>query len=548
MEKISIWTKSNQAWAIPHAEVLSKDTHFRTLTGCLLRMCSPGSLAARHTLRIYQKIHEMGGGEDFAAHVRLNAAYQEHTQVEAMSRATYEVAQWKAFLYELRGTLPASPESDVDRLRNITRLSGESFLSFLDRFAAEARDCDEAPDHECVRILLSKLPASAMTCISTLAPDCSFEKLRSTLGTWEYWRMLTSGEKPSRLDRGSRKDDVMELDMMARDAGAGTGTSPWTEDEGCAGVRETLLAGNQIRYEHIKNPNSLMVALKFLVKQRQNFRMESVKYLRSIKEGGVPQQRGAAQESRDMEDVPYFEEDGLPGFSNLSLGNLHAKDNQGLGIMMPEDEEDEGCRQLQLRESAVTVPEAKEQEDLEYCGQGAVDNKPSIHIPLIIGKVKVQALIDTGATSNFIQSSFLESQGLEDQIQSVDKFVILGDGSRSPLVGQIFLDLVVDQSAQKTHFYVMHSKGPAVIIGFPWMDCNRVLIDCHSKTLLVRKQGNKLVQCRLIKHPSTQSSPTPVPPLAEPSTVQDQLLKLQTVVAQLQSTLAELQTPRQKNL
>lgn len=63
------------------------------------------------------------------------------------------------------------------------------------------------------------------------------------------------------------------------------------------------------------------------------------------------------------------------------------------------------------------------------------EGKPSLHSPITVAGSPVSALVDTGATSNFIQGDFQSALRKEKLMQGVKRWFTLGNGSTSPLKG-----------------------------------------------------------------------------------------------------------------
>lgn len=64
--------------------------------------------------------------------------------------------------------------------------------------------------------------------------------------------------------------------------------------EGCAGVRDTLLANGQLHFDQVTGPNTLMIAWKFLVYQSPNLRNESARFQNNHKIWSPPPYRSPA--------------------------------------------------------------------------------------------------------------------------------------------------------------------------------------------------------------------------------------------------------------
>lgn len=79
------------------------------------------------------------------------------------------------------------------------------------------------------------------------------------------------------LDRLSALGNVCERPREGRE------DDGWREGvESFAGVRDQILVGGELHYDQIMSANGLMVAWKFLVKKRLNFRQKSLRFLKGL--------------------------------------------------------------------------------------------------------------------------------------------------------------------------------------------------------------------------------------------------------------------------
>ena len=135
--------------------------------------------------------------------------------------------------------------------------------------------------------------------------------------------------------------------------------------------------------------------------------------------------------------------------------------------------------------------------------------KKSLHVKVAVESVEVHALVDTGATSSFIQQALVRRLGLEESVRPCAQEVRYGNGDTEPMVGEMTLPIKVQGVAMPMQAYVLRSKGPSLIMGFSFLEANGLLVDCTSRTLITKDSG-KQVKCLPVQTPP----PGPDAPLA----------------------------------
>lgn len=141
-------------------------------------------------------------------------------------------------------------------------------------------------------------------------------------------------------------------------------------------------------------------------------------------------------------------------------------------------------------------PGAEESNTIDECNQDVVEeiscNKikskdNAMRVEVSVGKKKINALIDTGATSSFIQEPLIREMGLNTQIKKTGKKVKLADGNIQPLTGIIDVDIGIKtkqgDNKYQTELIILQGKGPPLILGFPFFKKNGWILDCQNKEI-----------------------------------------------------------------
>ena len=103
-----------------------------------------------------------------------------------------------------------------------------------------------------------------------------------------------------------------------------------------------------------------------------------------------------------------------------------------------------------------------------------------------------------------------------------------GNGDTEPMIGVITLPVRVHGADMPMRAYVLHSKGPALIMGFTFLEDNKLLVDCASKTLTM-KDGGGQVKCLPVQADSSGSIFQPMDglPSCQPTRIQSDVLMVQ---------------------
>ena len=120
--------------------------------------------------------------------------------------------------------------------------------------------------------------------------------------------------------------------------------------------------------------------------------------------------------------------------------------------------------------------------------------KKSLHVKVHIEGTDILALVDTGATSSFVQAVVVKRLGLWDSVQSCNQDVHYGNGEVEPMVGIVTLPVKVQDTDMPMRAFVHKSKGPPLIMGFPFLEDNQLIVDCIARRL-TRKDGTGHVRC-----------------------------------------------------
>ena len=227
-----------------------------------------------------------------------------------------------------------------------------------------------------------------------------------------------------------------------------------TDDEHCHAVRDVIVKDGRLQFPlNIRTKNQVMIAFEELLKEDRYFEESQ----RAVK---AETERRRAQSSKNK---------------NSYAANLG------------EDENDE-LECTKLSEGGNTF----EDDSLLVC-RGMQPKKSAMHVKVELGGKSVCALIDTGATDNFLQEDTAKALGLDRKMQPSDRHVILANGEREKIVG--YLDVPAKLDGRDVNFtaYCFKGKGQPAIIGFKFLEENEYLVDCGLKRLI--RAGQPDVEC-----------------------------------------------------
>ncbi|GBG70704.1 hypothetical protein CBR_g8003 [Chara braunii] len=140
----------------------------------------------------------------------------------------------------------------------------------------------------------------------------------------------------------------------------------------------------------------------------------------------------------------------------------------------------------------------------EYATQQYVDIDAPLYIRIQIGKATCSALIDCGATRNYINQDFMARAGLGPR-KSQPTHVTLADGHTQKLVDQCVDSVPVyfaPLACKAVSFNILDTKFN-VILGMSWLQSVDHPVNFYRRTIHVRDRRGELVSCTVpLPHPS----------------------------------------------
>ena len=101
---------------------------------------------------------------------------------------------------------------------------------------------------------------------------------------------------------------------------------------------------------------------------------------------------------------------------------------------------------------------------------GEKSNKKSLRIPIHVCGWCIFALVATDATSCFIQFSLAKKLGIWDKNIKSTHQIRYANGVVEPVLGIIPLEITLQVHYTTVPAYVLHGKGPALILGFTFLE------------------------------------------------------------------------------
>lgn len=454
--------------------------------------------------------------------------------------------RWECVKKNLDALLPGASALDAEaELKTMSKDSKESLLQFICRFQATIHwySADQLNSRRAAHILLRKLPQALQRRLASESFDSlSVEFIYQKAQDYMNWLSVSPTGWKDTLG------DFMDLDSCAVH-----GVSPSGDPEPPAAHAmdqarhpRPVLDRDLIRWQNIDGPRSLMVAWKKLISTSSRFQQESREFLQRRPGYSHQRHRGAILESLDQAmdgpqaDDDFGDDDDPIDTHDISFAEwedveadpsqLHAVDIHPTTYSPCEADDFLDC----LPETFFTPPSTSTpahcttiedlhstqlsslaQTDLnistapvvpETCRAVTKPEKKSLHVPIEVCGKRIMALVDTGATSCFVQLALAKKLGVWDRHTTSTQRVRYANGVVEPVLGTVPLDFTLQHRSISVPAYVLQGKGPALILGFTFLEQQGLLVDCAGRQLLAKASAPP-VPC----FPSTLvSSPPPV--------------------------------------
>lgn len=421
-----------------------------------------------------------------------------------------EAHRWSCLRARLTELLPPPAALDVEKqMAAMKKDKSESLRQFVSRYVmtASSYPTTELDPQRAAHILYRKLPHEMQKALAvTKFQNCSLQHLEARVSTYMNWTSVSPAPWKSHLE------DYMDIDgirMSMMDTVEGMGEISEVEATSCnkmGSFRRNVLQGDKILFKNIDGPRSLMTAWKKLITTSSQYRDESRQFLQrqqqnwfsasdsKIQSADNEEGQDEGEEFLDAVDVLHDEVDILQSTDphsavvateNAHTDIVHEPEELFISPAQPRLDNGQDCTFLSIH--AMDSPMPSHGEDSPVQCLKVNQQKNSLHVPIWIGDRKLSALVDTGATHCFVQKTLLQELNLLDQMVSCNKKVIFGNGTVDALLGQITLSCAVglSSSAQLSiTFYVLHGKGPSIIMGFPFLRDHGFRVDCENRCLV----------------------------------------------------------------
>lgn len=259
-------------------------------------------------------------------------------------------------------------------------------------------------------------------------------------------------------------------------------------------MRRPVLQQDKIVWQNIDGPRSLMTAWKKLISTSVVFRQESQQYLR----GRSGQRRSTFQQldaspNDFSEDIYAQETEDEECFSDLEAIDDYVKEDAFASTEMQEEmcathQECfyDCCESFEQIEEPADVSECVSMQEpkmdmsreeifqvnasLVECRAIRRPCKNSLHVQVHISGCQLMALVDTGATSCFIQGPLVKRLGLWKDVLPSMQEVRYGNDIVEGVIGEIDLPVVVGGYPMNISAYVLNGKVPPLIMGFTFLE------------------------------------------------------------------------------
>ena len=216
-------------------------------------------------------------------------------------------------------------------------------------------------------------------------------------------------------------------------------------------------------------------------------------------EGGKPRGRKPFQKPdriRDRDAGPSNEVMVAPGGPNLGpkcfkckefghIGHDCPNKRQKVGNAKPIGSNGKTNFKLKVRHVREHVPtdasDTDNHDGASACKEGEEDAGLDVLFPARVAGLGVTALLDSGATGNFVDASFAEGHKL--RVTPCEVPIELADGRSLPASGEVLLQLRIGKVCEKTRLVVMDlAEGFDVILGSPWLRAHGAVLDIQQGT------------------------------------------------------------------
>ena len=161
----------------------------------------------------------------------------------------------------------ATPQTELDRLRALHKGAKESWVNFLMRYEQMAPHLAPNYSGEHTRVLMEKLPDHIRRTVLSMDPGTSLSTLCAALKNVVYWETATTAHRKG----------LEPMDFGVREGAE--------EEEYWRSEYKPIVREGKILYENISGPKTLMIAWKALIRDRKEYRAESLRHLQKP-EGG----------------------------------------------------------------------------------------------------------------------------------------------------------------------------------------------------------------------------------------------------------------------
>ena len=382
-----------------------------------------------------------------------------------VGKASTDENVWNMLRSEVKARhVRITAETELDRLRLLKKRGKESWTDFILRYQQMAPHIAPTFPTEHTKVLLTRLPSHLASHVvgqdRTTTLDKMVEKLMNVL----YWTTSPSSDsRPDPMDLGYAEEEDEE-NLRRADY-------------------KPVISDGRIIYANISGPKTLMIAWKMLIRDKSEYRAESMRHLQKTDRVNF----AAEQEGESPTRVFVDPASNLPEAINLF------SDDDG------REDDDEGPTIARI--SSMTTRDLEDgQSDISgtWCdsespnaGVMSIVNckrisqrETSLHVPVKLNGRNIKALVDTGATHQFVQTKLIHCLGLTDHVRPTTVRVKLADGSVHSLDGEIELQVEIGGTQHILSAYVLPGKGPAFVMGHPTFWENEWLIDIRHKRIL----------------------------------------------------------------
>ena len=363
--------------------------------------------------------------------------------------------KWRVFRELVLANCPQPTLSAEERLNAMTRVKGETWLDFVDRYHAACVTTTASRENQ-VKTLYRKLPASLKKWLFSLPSTATVTDMTNALRHSSFWE--SSGQT-----RAEAEEDPMEIDMVAVQANAAT---------------DGRVIGNdgKINFAAITNAGRVMVGAREICKTSRREAQNMLRFLQRICGGSgrtEGQRRPQAQARRWGGPRAFMAEDQEPESSGEPVCETLSEG--------ADEEEEQDLLRSHAAQSATKKETKKRVMKLGLVSQSHLGYPR-----------KIDALVDTGSEASIMSLALAKELGAK--VMRDETRLLLAHGKTAKVAGRCEVDVSLEKATQpsfRLRCLVLPNPGYELLMGIDAMTQNDMSVHPTSRTVRIKGRSIK---------------------------------------------------------